>query len=173
MELDDIARLIELFDRSSLTELRYRKADEQVLIRRSPAEPGAVPGPAPSARLGSADPDAAIGGEGASGGASGGASSGAHTQPAPDAGTRGQGRADTEIIASPMVGTFYRSPSLDAEPFVREGQRVEKGHTLCILEAMKLMNQIEAEFPCEILRIFPANAVLVEYGTPLFEVRRA
>jgi len=73
----------------------------------------------------------------------------------------------TEIKA-PMVGTFYRSPSPDAEPFATEGEIVSKGQTLCIIEAMKLMNELEADVSGRIVKILVNNAQPVEYNQPLF-----
>jgi acetyl-CoA carboxylase biotin carboxyl carrier protein len=73
-------------------------------------------------------------------------------------------------ITSPIVGTLYRSPAPDAPPYVEPGQIVEKGHVLCIIEAMKLMNEIEAEFRCRILRVCKENAQPVEFGETLFVV---
>ena len=84
---------------------------------------------------------------------------------------RRRGRT-TEVIRAPIVGTFYRSPAPDAPPFVEKGDRVKKGQTLCILEAMKLMNEFQAEFDLEIVAILADNGTMVEFGTPLFEVRR-
>jgi acetyl-CoA carboxylase biotin carboxyl carrier protein len=77
----------------------------------------------------------------------------------------------SHIITSPIVGTFYRSPSPDASPFVEVGSRVKKGQVLCIIEAMKLMNEIESDVDGEILEIYPQNAQPVEFGEPLFAVR--
>ena len=71
-----------------------------------------------------------------------------------------------------MVGTFYRAPAPDAPPFVDVGAKVKKGQTLCILEAMKLMNELEVEFDCEIVKILVENGKMVEFGTPLFEVKK-
>jgi acetyl-CoA carboxylase biotin carboxyl carrier protein len=79
--------------------------------------------------------------------------------------------AGNRYIISPIVGTFYRAPSPKADPYVREGDKVNKGQVLCILEAMKLMNEIEAEFPCEIVKAVAGNAQPVEFGEPLFEVK--
>ena len=73
-------------------------------------------------------------------------------------------------VASPIVGTFYRAPAPDAAPYVEVGQVVEKGQVLCIVEAMKLMNEIEAEFRCKIVQICKENAQPVEFGEPLFIV---
>ena len=77
-----------------------------------------------------------------------------------------------ERIASPIVGTFYRAPAPDAAPYVEVGQVVEKGQVLCIVEAMKLMNEIEAEFRCKIVKISRENAEPVEYNDTLFIVEK-
>jgi acetyl-CoA carboxylase biotin carboxyl carrier protein len=81
--------------------------------------------------------------------------------------------AKTEIITSPIVASFYRSPSPDTPSYCEIGQTVKTGQPLCVLEAMKVMNELTAEFDCEILSIIPKNGDLVEYGAPLFEVTRA
>jgi acetyl-CoA carboxylase biotin carboxyl carrier protein len=73
-------------------------------------------------------------------------------------------------IPSPMVGTFYRSPSPDADPFVNVGDRVTVGQTVCIIEAMKIMNEIEAEVGGRITKVLVENGAPVEYNTPLFLV---
>lgn len=80
--------------------------------------------------------------------------------------------ANGEMITSPIVATLYTTPSPDAPPFVKVGSKVKTGETLCILEAMKMMNHFEAEFDCEILAVKAENGDLVEYGQPLFEVKR-
>jgi acetyl-CoA carboxylase biotin carboxyl carrier protein len=77
-----------------------------------------------------------------------------------------------ETITSPIVGTFYGAPGPDAPPFVKPGSKVKSGDSLCILEAMKMMNHLEAEFDCEIVSVLAANGDLVEYGQALFEVKR-
>jgi acetyl-CoA carboxylase biotin carboxyl carrier protein len=74
-------------------------------------------------------------------------------------------------VTSPIVGTFYRAPSPDAEPYVKVGDFVEQGHTLCIVEAMKLMNEIEADISGTVVKVLPENAQPVEYGERLFAVR--
>jgi acetyl-CoA carboxylase biotin carboxyl carrier protein len=73
-------------------------------------------------------------------------------------------------ITSPFVGTFYRAPSPESPPFAEVGQTVKKGTVLCIVEAMKLMNEIESETDCKILEIIAKNAEVVEFGQPLFKV---
>jgi acetyl-CoA carboxylase biotin carboxyl carrier protein len=77
-----------------------------------------------------------------------------------------------EVVTSPIVGTFYRAPAPDAPYYVEVGQVVEKGEVLCIVEAMKLMNEIEAEYRCKIVRIVKENAQPVEYGDALFIVEK-
>jgi acetyl-CoA carboxylase biotin carboxyl carrier protein len=77
----------------------------------------------------------------------------------------------SHVITSPIVGTFYRSPSPTSPQFVEVGSRVKKGQVLCIIEAMKLMNEIESDVDGEILEIYPQNAQPVEFGEPLFAVR--
>ncbi|MCP4200321.1 MAG: acetyl-CoA carboxylase biotin carboxyl carrier protein [bacterium] len=74
-------------------------------------------------------------------------------------------------ITSPIVGTFYEAPSPESDPYVRVGDRVKVGQVLCIVEAMKLMNEIESDVDGEILEIFPSNAQPVEFGEPLFVIR--
>ena len=90
--------------------------------------------------------------------------------------------ADTEIpemvpgqivVTSPMVGTFYRTPAPDSPPFIEEGSAVEKGQTLCIIEAMKLMNEIESDASGAIVKVFPENAQPVEFGERLFALRQS
>jgi acetyl-CoA carboxylase biotin carboxyl carrier protein len=77
-----------------------------------------------------------------------------------------------ETITSPIVGTFYRAPSPDSDPYVQIGSVVEKGQIFCIVEAMKLMNEIEAEFKCKVVETLKENAQPVEFGDPLFLVER-
>ena len=76
-------------------------------------------------------------------------------------------------VASPIVGTFYRSPNPDADPYVKMGDFVEQGQTLCIVEAMKLMNEIECDISGTVVKVLPENAQAVEYGENLFMVRPA
>jgi len=75
------------------------------------------------------------------------------------------------VITSPIVGTFYHAPSPDADPYTRVGDRVSAGQVLCIVEAMKLMNEIESDVAGEVLEILPSNGQPVEFGEPLFVIR--
>lgn len=77
-----------------------------------------------------------------------------------------------DMILSPMVGTFYAAPSPDSAPFVKVGDRVKKGQVIAVLEAMKIMNELEAEFDCEILSVLVSDAQAVEYDMPLFAVKK-
>ena len=98
-------------------------------------------------------------------------SSGAPPPSTVDLSSEVRGGEDLHLITSPIVGTFYGSPSPGAEAFVKVGSHVDKGQTLCIVEAMKLMNEIESEISGEVLRIFVENGQPVEYGQPLFGIR--
>jgi acetyl-CoA carboxylase biotin carboxyl carrier protein len=75
------------------------------------------------------------------------------------------------VLTSPIVGTFYAAPSPDAEPYIRVGDRVQKGQVVCIIEAMKLMNEIESDVSGVVQKIYPENAQPVEFGEPLFSVK--
>ncbi len=89
----------------------------------------------------------------------------------PSAAPEGRSAEDLHLVKSPIVGTYYGSPSPGAEPFVKIGGYIETGQTLCIVEAMKLMNEIESDISGEVLRIFVENGQPVEYGQPLFGIR--
>lgn len=99
--------------------------------------------------------------------------------PAPAAGAEAQAasqeqaapRKEGALVLSPTVGVFYASPSPDARPFVEVGDQVKKGDTLCIIEAMKLMNEIESEFDGVVEAVLVKNEEVVEYGQPLFRIR--
>jgi len=82
------------------------------------------------------------------------------------------GHEGEHLVASPIVGTFYRAPSPDADPYVKVGDFVEKGQVLCIVEAMKLMNEIESDVTGTVVKVLPEDAQPVEYGEHLFAVRQ-
>lgn len=161
MDYKDIQELIKTVSESNLTTVEIekegfrillKKEAEKVYIREKPEElsRGGVPG-----EKGLASGEAAGEKEGA-------------VSPNP-AGSR-EGSYFT--INSPIVGTFYASPSPGEEPFVEPGSRVKKGQTLCIIEAMKLMNEIEAEVDMEIVEVLVSDGQMVEYGQPLFVVEK-
>ncbi len=80
---------------------------------------------------------------------------------------------NVHVITSPIVGTFYRAPSPEADPFAEVGQKVSRGKILCIIESMKLMNEIESDVEGEIVEVYPRNGQPVEYGEKLFAIRLA
>jgi acetyl-CoA carboxylase biotin carboxyl carrier protein len=95
----------------------------------------------------------------------------AAVEPAPPPPERVDPLADAHVLKSPIVGTFYAAPSPDADAFVQVGDRVRKGQVVCIVEAMKLMNEIESDVDGVVAHVFPQNAQPVEYGEPLFAIR--
>lgn len=80
---------------------------------------------------------------------------------------------DLHYVVSPIVGTFYRAPNPDADPYIKVGDSVDSGKTLCIVEAMKLMNEIESDLSGTIVKVFPENAQPVEFGERLFAIRQS
>jgi acetyl-CoA carboxylase biotin carboxyl carrier protein len=100
----------------------------------------------------------------------------AQAAPLPEAAAPAAAEEEDEnlvVVKSPMVGTFYRAPAPDADPFVAEGDKVSRGTVLCIIEAMKIMNEIESEYAGTVVRVHVANAEPVEYGQPLFSLKPA
>jgi acetyl-CoA carboxylase biotin carboxyl carrier protein len=97
--------------------------------------------------------------------------SGGSTAPTPPVEENGDDES-WHIVTSPIVGTFYRSANPESEPFVKEGDRVTKGAVLCIIEAMKLFNEIESDADGVIERVYPENGQPIEYGEKLFALRR-
>jgi acetyl-CoA carboxylase biotin carboxyl carrier protein len=103
-----------------------------------------------------------------------GAPGAAHHSPADVAGTETSAEDQSvHLITSPIVGTFYRSASPEADPFAEVGARVAKGKILCIIESMKLMNEIESDVEGEVVAVYPRNGQPVEYGEKLFAIRLA
>lgn len=94
------------------------------------------------------------------------------TEPTAEKEKKEKPAADGEMVKSPIVGTFYRSPSPDDDPFVSVGDKVEKGQVLCIIEAMKIMNEIESEFSGTVADILVEDAQPVEYDQPLFIIKK-
>jgi len=137
----EIRRLADLLRDYGLTEVEVEREGVRIRLRRDLA-------PAPS--TGPAIP-----------------ASSAVPTPAAIAATPSASEAHLLTIEAPMVGTFYRSPSPDAQPFVRDGDRVKKGQVVCIIEAMKLMNEIESKVAGRVVKVLVENAQPVEYGQPL------
>jgi acetyl-CoA carboxylase biotin carboxyl carrier protein len=155
MDLSFIKSLIEAVDQSSIDSVDIERGGTRVRISKSPAVAGsALVTTPPTAALPAAAPAPA--------------STGAS---APDAGPAG-GAPPSNLaeVTSPMVGTFYAAPAPDAPPYVKVGQKVAVGDTLCIIEAMKLMNELEAEVAGTVAEIVVENADPVEYGQVLFRI---
>ena len=150
VNMDELRELIALLRENGLAELELEREDFRVRLRReggSNSSDNSQPAPAPA-------PTAT-------------ASSTAATNPSPSA----PPQQDLHVIPSPIVGTFYRSPSPSAEPFVKIGSNVEPETVVCIIEAMKLMNEIQAEATGEVVKIYVENGQPVEYGQPLFGIK--
>ena len=148
LPLDDVGRLVELLAESGVGEIRVRQGELEITVKAraetlaaTPIEPSAVSQTAPRAE---AEPEA-------------------------------DGSAEWDgglyVVRSPVVGTFYRAPAPDEEPYVEVGDHVRAGQTLCIVEAMKLMNEIPADVSGEVVEILVENARGVEYDQPLFRIR--
>jgi acetyl-CoA carboxylase biotin carboxyl carrier protein len=151
MDIRKVKKLIELLEQSNVAEIEIHEGEESVRISRqgnaapliySPGMPGAFGISAPAIPAAPAEKGRDDGLDGLS----------------------------DQIVRSPMVGTFYRAPSPGSGPFVEEGQKVKHGDTLCIIEAMKILNQIECERAGTIRRILVENGQPVEYGQPLFVI---
>ena len=150
MDIKDLKALVKIITDTDITEFEMETAEEKIVIKRGPekeyvqfAAPTAMP-TAPPATAPAAAPVAA---------------------PAV---------VDDryETINSPIVGSFYRKPSPEAPPFAEVGAIVEAGQPVCLVEAMKLFNEIEAEFKCRIIEVLKEDASPVEFGEPLFKVER-
>lgn len=150
MDIRKVKKLIELLEESGIAELEIHEGEESVRISRH--GPAAPPLPAAGQTFVAAPPAPAIEAP----------VDGKAVEPAEPAVPPGY-----RVIA-PMVGTFYRAPSTGAKPFVDVGQRVEVGDTLCIIEAMKILNQIEADKAGSIAAVLVENGEPVEYGEALF-----
>jgi acetyl-CoA carboxylase biotin carboxyl carrier protein len=152
--LDDVKKLVQLIEKSDVTHIEWEKGPEKVVIKRGNVVAGAPAQFAHAAPI--AAPIAALAPVPAAA-----AAPKAEAKPADKPGV---------LVTSPFVGTFYRSPSPDSPPFVEVGAKVKKGQTLCIVEAMKLMNEIESETDGTVAEILVQNASPVEFGEPLFRI---
>lgn len=157
MEIKDLKLLIKMITETDITEFEMDNADEKIVIKRG-HQPEIIQMAAPAAYMQAPAAMAA-----APAPAVAAAPAAAAPAPAVESG---------ETINSPIVGTFYRAPSPEAAPFAEVGQVIEKGQVICLVEAMKLFNEIEAEFKCKIVKICVENAQPVEFGQPLFVVEK-
>jgi len=156
MDLRKLKTLIDLVSESNVSELEITEAEGKVRIVKAGAPAVAIPAAA-AAPLVSAVPAAAVP-------AAPGAAASGTAAPAPAAASEPVGHT----VKSPMVGTFYRAASPGAKPFVEVGQQVKEGQAICIIEAMKIMNEIEADKAGTITQILCENGQAVEFGQPLF-----
>jgi acetyl-CoA carboxylase biotin carboxyl carrier protein len=148
MDLEKIEGLVRIIENSSLTEFTYKEGDLKITMSKLDNPPVVAQG----MPVLSAAPAA---------------------QPAPAAAPAEAPKEEEKLfITSPIVGTFYSAPAPDAPAFVKVGEHVKNGQTVCILEAMKLMNEIQAEYDCEIEAVLVSNEQKVEYGQPLFRVKK-
>lgn len=160
VDFGELERLLSFMSNHGLEEFEYEHGDLKIRLKKAGSHGAAAPGlVAPSSTQASQ-------GQGAQQ-----ASSVPAAVEAPSAAPAPVAAADEHIIKSPIVGTFYAGASPDAGPFVRIGDKVEAGQTVCIIEAMKLMNEIEADVSGEIARVMVENGQPVEYGEPLFALR--
>ena len=159
MDVKDLKILVKMITETDITEFEMENADEKIVIKRGTAgqiiqmaAPTAMSAPMGMPMM-SAAPSPAL-------------------APAAVAAPTAVVDDKFETINSPIVGTFYRKSSPEAPPFVEVGTVVDKGQTVCLVEAMKLFNEIEADFRCKIVEIIKNDASPVEFGEPLFKVER-
>jgi len=184
VDLQEVERLLEFMAKHGLEEFEYERVGFRIRLRKPFSQPmgfsravsapeivvAGVPGVAASGHPGGAVAGGASGSGSFSGTfASGSSPSGVAPGEAAEAG-RAAGE-DVHVVKSPIVGTFYAAPSVGGEPFVKVGSRVDEGQALCIIEAMKLMNEIESDVAGEVVRVFVENGQPVEYGEALFGIR--
>ena len=162
LNMEELSELAELFTSHGLTDFEFENAEIRVRLSRSVTPSPNVSSTATQAATGAPQPQTSVG-----------------TQPthAPPTATHEPAPAeekaeDLHIITSPIVGTFYRSPSPTAEVFVKAGSHVEHDTVVCIIEAMKLMNEIQAETAGTVEKIYVENGQPVEYGQPLFGIKK-
>ncbi len=155
-EIEQIEQLFQFMTEHNLEEFEYSRGDLRIRLRKPSA------GVVVSAPRMAATPEIIVPGSvGAPAAESGSAA----------AAVEARSTEDLHLVKSPIVGTFYESPSPGTEAFVKVGSSVEAGKILCIVEAMKLMNEIESDVTGEVIRIFVENGQPVEYGQPLFGIR--
>jgi acetyl-CoA carboxylase biotin carboxyl carrier protein len=163
VDLPAIESVLEFMEKHGLEEFEYERGDLRIRLRKGSGNPVAT-------IRQFATPDIVIAS------APSASSASDHSGPAPVAGKETQAPTDAaraedlHLIKSPIVGTFYGSASPGAEPFVKVGDHVEPGQVLCIIEAMKLMNEIESDVAGEVMRVLVENGQPVEYGEPLFAI---
>ena len=144
MDLEKIESLVKMIENSSLTQFTLKEGELKITMSKLDHPPVVAPGAVPVAPV------------------------------MMEQATEEEKKEEDDklFITSPIVGTFYSAPSPDAPAFVKVGDVVKNGQTVCIMEAMKLMNEIQSEFDCEIEAVLVSNEQKVEYGQPLFRVKK-
>jgi len=164
VDLPEIEKLLDFMRKHGLEEFEYERQGFRIRLKKPSSPSYAFPsGPAPEIVVASAAPHASH--------APAAAAPAAPSAAPRDAAADSMRAEDLHIVKSPIVGTFYGAAGPDADPFVSIGSKVETGHVLCIIEAMKLMNEIESDAAGEVVRIFVENGHPVEYGEALFGIR--
>ena len=148
IKLEELRQILEMAREHDLSELELEADGQRVRIRKQSASPVA-PAAAPVAVA--APPPV----------------------PLAPASTPAEADAELAVVKSPIVGTFYRAPAPNAPPFVQVGDAVRKGQTLCIVEAMKMMNNIDSEYEGTVVKVYVENGQAVQYGERLFAIRTA
>ena len=147
MDLEKIEGLVKIIENSSLTQFTYKDGDLKITMSKLDHPPVVAAGAPMMPQMAAA--------------------------PAVTEETEKEDEDEEKFfITSPIVGTFYSAPAPDAPAFVKVGDQVKNGQTVCILEAMKLMNEIQSDFDCEIEAVLVSNEQKVEYGQPLFRVKK-
>jgi|SRR5882672_5101931 len=163
MDIRKIKKLIELLEESGVAEIEIKEGEESVRIARQ-SSPGAHAHPAAATPVVTHSPAARASAAGSTRSA---ASPGTPAEEAPAGSVAGAGE---HVVTAPMVGTYYNAPSPGAKPFVEIGEEIQAGQVLCVIEAMKMMNQIESEIAGRIRAVLLKNGEPVEFGQPLFIV---
>ena len=169
MNLDDVREILALMRDNGLSEFEIERDGLRLRLRKDTVVTGA---PAPPPHAGTAVAEAAAAPRPAASGAAGaGSQASAGAQGPGAAGPQAAEEIELAVVKSPIVGTFYRSSEPSAPSFVEIGARVKKGQVLCIIEAMKLMNEIDSEYDGEIVNVYVENGQPVQYGERLFAIR--
>ncbi len=155
LNMDELRELAELIDEYGLVDFEFENANIRVHMRKQMPQGSMpvhyAPQAAPAASAAAPAADTAAG-----------------AKPAEAAAAEAEFAG--HIITSPIVGTFYASPSPEAPPFIKVGDKVKRGQVVCIIEAMKLMNEIESDFDGEVVKVYVDNGQAVEFGQPLFDI---
>ena len=157
MDLKLVKNLLDLISNSDANEVSIEEGDFKLKVKKQsdapaanmqyqmPAQPQAAPQPAPQAAASKKE----------------------------DSGSEADAQPDGDVVKSPIVGTFYESPSPDSDAFVKVGDKVTSGDTLCIIEAMKIMNEIDAEFSGTVEKVIVSDGQPVEFDQPLFIIKKS